>query len=1107
MAKDITSLSISVESKGIKEASTQLSGLSTTANNVEKRLSKLIETSSKLMNIQATATSTAKAYMDAMQGSGVGISGVTGRTESLASATTQLSKAMVLLSESMKNVETQSKRSSSALASHSGVMQEAHAVARGLSGSLGALWLTYGNIGGMLAGVALGASLKEAVVGFAKVEYQMTFVKALAEDTTHSVHQLTASMHDVASALGIAPEAAAKGLRALTQAGLSTTDALETLPVAFKLATVGELALEQAALAATGVMNAYGMKVRDLEHIGDVMAKAGAMSAASVDSISVSMKYAAGTAEQYGVSLEKLGTMLTLLGKRGITGSSAGVAANNLIAELYSPSSEKAIAAHAALGVKAYVGGVRQEIDTVMQSVKEGLVKYDPESQGMLLEAMFGKKGGKAFYAMAQGTKAEFLNLAAELANSTGFVADVYRANLQTLEGQFNLTTSSIKNMFAKIGEESSQPLRDMMTEIRRAADSEAVRDAFVGLAQSVKFFVTSILPVAAIAGGAFLALKVGTGVVAGLTTAWKAYLALDVAATLAKITSAGVLANPVFLAVVGTITLLAGAYFLLKKRKEDVHSLHAKEMTNAKETLDAGEKEITMLEKKLSLRQKGVREADLESAMRVADAGDNVQRIQDSITQKELFITSPAGRNLMNRQAAKDDLVKLRRDFDEAKSIQAQYISQAERQKSVRARLAEENKKQDAADLAANPPPAAGTVHYQPKAEKKTAEERAAAALAKKELSAFDALLKNAKDKLLIEEGQADSTHKLTDAEKELLRVREQLDKNALHASPAQQAELAKTEAKLSKIVEYNYAMRTYAVQQQEAYTASNKTIEAAEKEADALEAKARAVRLNKAETAEMELARLEANLQQLYSIGLCTRETAELEALISAKRRSSVAQQEIERSKHHRSGEEGALEALKKYGEAANDTGSMIENALTNAFKGAEDALVAFVKTGKLDFKSFADSIITDLIRIQLRKAMGFGSGSEGGIGSIVSAAVGGLAGGYGSFAMSNAGVAASQGLSIADLAGAFADGGDPPVGRPSLVGERGPEIFVPKQAGTIVPNEMIGGGGTSVTYSPQINIDSRTDRAEVVQLVQKANRQASAELVEKLQRTGRI
>jgi tape measure domain-containing protein len=44
-------------------------------------------------------------------------------------------------------------------------------------------------------------------------------------------------------------------------------------------------------------------------------------------------------------------------------------------------------------------------------------------------------------------------------------------------------------------------------------------------------------------------------------------------------------------------------------------------------------------------------------------------------------------------------------------------------------------------------------------------------------------------------------------------------------------------------------------------------------------------------------------------------------------------------------------------------------------------------------------------------------------------------------------------------------FADGGRPPVGRPSIVGERGPELFVPDRAGTIVPNHMMGGANVTV------------------------------------------
>jgi len=44
-------------------------------------------------------------------------------------------------------------------------------------------------------------------------------------------------------------------------------------------------------------------------------------------------------------------------------------------------------------------------------------------------------------------------------------------------------------------------------------------------------------------------------------------------------------------------------------------------------------------------------------------------------------------------------------------------------------------------------------------------------------------------------------------------------------------------------------------------------------------------------------------------------------------------------------------------------------------------------------------------------------------------------------------------------------YADGGRPPKGKASIVGERGPELFVPDSAGTIIPNHAMGGANVVV------------------------------------------
>lgn len=158
-------------------------------------------------------------------------------------------------------------------------------------------------------------------------------------------------------------------------------------------------------------------------------------------------------------------------------------------------------------------------------------------------------------------------------------------------------------------------------------------------------------------------------------------------------------------------------------------------------------------------------------------------------------------------------------------------------------------------------------------------------------------------------------------------------------------------------------------------------------------------------------------------------------------------------------------AQNSLRQYGEEAQNVGQQIGQAMQNAFHGAEDAFVNFVMTGKLSFSDLARSILADLARIQAKNLIssltgGAASSASGGIGSMI-------AGLFGSKGYQGAAGANGQG-SVADFmamdAQGFADGGEPPLGKVSWVGERGPELFVPKQAGTVIPNHLLGGGGQS-------------------------------------------
>lgn len=87
-----------------------------------------------------------------------------------------------------------------------------------------------------------------------------------------------------------------------------------------------------------------------------------------------------------------------------------------------------------------------------------------------------------------------------------------------------------------------------------------------------------------------------------------------------------------------------------------------------------------------------------------------------------------------------------------------------------------------------------------------------------------------------------------------------------------------------------------------------------------------------------------------------------------------------------------------------------------------------------------------------------------------------------------------------------GFFAEGGSPPLNKISMVGERGPELFVPKSSGTIVPNHELGAmGGTTFAPSYNITVAGGIGAGEAVTAIQRALEANNRQMVKDLQRQG--
>ena len=167
-----------------------------------------------------------------------------------------------------------------------------------------------------------------------------------------------------------------------------------------------------------------------------------------------------------------------------------------------------------------------------------------------------------------------------------------------------------------------------------------------------------------------------------------------------------------------------------------------------------------------------------------------------------------------------------------------------------------------------------------------------------------------------------------------------------------------------------------------------------------------------------------------------------------------------------------EKSIVTVKKMSEETEKRMDEIQRASENAMENVGDGLIRTAQTGKLEFKDMVNSIEADLSRLIIKQSIinplvdTFGGYLSQGIGSLFS---GGAA---------EAAAGASTSASTASLPGR-AIGGGVNHGQPYVVGERGPEVFVPNQSGTIIPN---GKGGGGVTVNQSINIS--TGVAQTVQ-----------------------
>ena len=176
------------------------------------------------------------------------------------------------------------------------------------------------------------------------------------------------------------------------------------------------------------------------------------------------------------------------------------------------------------------------------------------------------------------------------------------------------------------------------------------------------------------------------------------------------------------------------------------------------------------------------------------------------------------------------------------------------------------------------------------------------------------------------------------------------------------------------------------------------------------------------------------------------------ELEAQFEGKELEELKLLQNQNLQHKLKGEQikRNAEEAKKLNNAFKKIGEDIATGITDALVGAIQGTKSLGEAAK----SIVNDLATSLLRLGINTLLGnvFGFGIFGGGKAASPAPIGVMA----------------------------ANGGYIPSNRPSLVGEKGPELFTPARGGFVTPNSMLGRGGGDININVNVSADGMQSNA---------------------------
>lgn len=358
-----------------------------------------------------------------------------------------------------------------------------------------------------IAGIALAAVFYKAVDAAAEFERKMDFFGAVSDTTGEALQRVSDKALQLGQDTIYSADQIAASFVELGKAGISADQIINGVGDAVAhLGAAADIPLVQASDIITAAVQTFSLKAKDAVHVADLLAGAANASIVEVEDLGVSLKYVGGIAASVHVPIESVIDALSLLGKAGIKGSTAGTSLRQIMVSL-TGTSKKAAGELKKLGIitkdgtNLFVNQKGQikplaEVFQILQDHTKGLT----EAQRLAaFKVIFNNRALAAAQILTQAGAKGFAAMNKEIGKTTA--AEVAAKRLDNLSGDIEILRGNIETFFIRAGTPFQGFLRTIVQGVTNVIQAFANLPsgvqtgifAFIGIAAAVLLFMGTV--------------------------------------------------------------------------------------------------------------------------------------------------------------------------------------------------------------------------------------------------------------------------------------------------------------------------------------------------------------------------------------------------------------------------------------------------------------------------------------------------------------------------------------------------------------------------------------------------------------------------------------